>query len=238
MHGTSVSRYRAVLFDVLGTLVELEPPWPLLRRTLRRRHGIDVSEAEAREAMVAEMAYYRSHHQEGRDEATLDDLRRRCALVLRENLPRASQVGLEELTEALLDALRFAPFADAAPTLATLRAAGFRLAAVSNWDSSLRRVLAELGLSAALDAVVVSAEAGARKPDPAIFQMALDKIGCMNGEALFVGDSLETDVLGARAAGLRAFLLDRAAVGDFGSDVERIFTLSDLPALAGRSSSW
>ena len=146
----------------------------------------------------------------------------------------------------LLDSIRFAPFPDAAPTLAELREAGFRLAAVSNWDCSLRSVLAEVGLAGALDAVVVSAEAGAAKPDPAIYRAALAKIRCGSGEALFVGDSLQTDVAGAEAAGLRALLLDRAAAegidggapgvdaGLDGAEVERIFSLSDLLELLGR----
>jgi putative hydrolase of the HAD superfamily len=167
---------------------------------------------------------------------------------VREHLPATAQLSLDELTDVLLDSIRFAPFPDAAPTLAELREAGFRLAAVSNWDCSLRSVLAEVGLAAALDAVVVSAEAGAAKPDPAIYRAALGKIRCRSEEALFVGDSLETDVAGAEAAGVRALLLDRAAAegadGGVGSglgsglgsgvDVERIFSLSDLLELVGR----
>src|SRR5881396_2651012 len=109
-----VPGYRAVLLDALGTLVELEPPWPLLTRTLVARHGIEVTEAEAKQAMLVEMAYYRAHHQEGSDQASLADLRRRCALVLRERLPQTAAVAVDDLTEALLDSLRFAPYPDAA----------------------------------------------------------------------------------------------------------------------------
>jgi putative hydrolase of the HAD superfamily len=178
--------YRAVLFDALGTLVELEPPWPLLRRILKLRHGIDVCEAEAKQAMLAEMAFYRAHHHEGRDEPSLAELRRRCALVLRERLSPVAALSPEQLTDALLDSLRFTPFPDAAPTLAELRRAGLRLAVVSNWDCSLRGVLGGLGLSAAVDAVVVSAEVGVPKPDARIFRAAVEQLGCEPGEALFV----------------------------------------------------
>jgi putative hydrolase of the HAD superfamily len=225
------ARYHAVLLDALGTLVELEPPWPLLRRTLELRHGIEVTDAEAKQAVVAEMAFYRAHHQEGRDESSLAELRRRCALVLGEQLPPAAALSTQELTDALLDSLRFTPFPDAAPALAELRAAGLRLAVVSNWDCSLRAVLGGLGLAAAVDAIVVSAEVGARKPDPRIFRVALEQLGCEAGDALFVGDSLETDVLGARAAGLRALLLDRTgrAPGDQGT--ESVLSLAELVAL-------
>jgi putative hydrolase of the HAD superfamily len=229
------SGYRAVLLDALGTLVELELPWPLLRRTLATRHGIDVSETEAKEAMLAEMAYYRSHHQEG-DAASLQDLRRRCAAVLRERLPQTRGLELDELVDVLLDAIRFTPYPDAAPALAALRAGGLRLAVVSNWDCSLRSVLAGLGLAGALDAIVVSAEVGASKPDPAIFEAALRELRCEPRQAVYVGDSLETDILGARAAGLRALLIDRRAPGAAHAepavpDVERVFTLQDLVEL-------
>jgi putative hydrolase of the HAD superfamily len=226
--------YRAVLFDALGTLVELEPPWPRLRATLSERHAIQVSEPDARRALVAEMVYYRSHHLLGGDPASLEELRRRCAEVLRDSLPALGPLSLGEVKEALLDSLRFVPYADAAPALAELRRAGLRLAVVSNWDCSLGSVLAELGLGAALDAIVVSAEVKVAKPDPAIFRAALERLGAGQAEALVVGDSAETDVEGARAAGLRALLLDRseAPKRDARHDPERIFSLAELVELA------
>jgi putative hydrolase of the HAD superfamily len=225
---TLASRYRAVLFDALGTLVELEPPWPRLRSILSARHGIEISEPEARQAMLAEITYYRQHHFEGVDRESLASLHRDCARVLREYLPALARLGEDELIEVLLDSLRFVPYPDAAPTLATLREAGVRLAVVSNWDCSLRGVLAELGLAGALDAIVVSAQAGALKPDPEIFRVALHQLRCAPEDAMFVGDSLETDVEGARGAGLRALLLDRGASVDAPAGVERVFSLHDL----------
>jgi putative hydrolase of the HAD superfamily len=222
---------QAVLLDALGTLVELDPPWLHLRRTLRDRHEIAVPLEDARQAMLAEMAYYREHHRDGRDRTSLADLRWRCARVLAERLPEAGSLTAAELTEVLLDSIRFRPYGDAAPALAALRASGLRLAIVSNWDCSLRSVLADLGLAAAVDDVIVSAEVGAAKPDPRIFRAALEHLRCEPENALFVGDSLETDVLGARAAGLRALLLQRNGASAQEQDVERIFGLGELPEL-------
>src|SRR5437870_4029206 len=189
--GPPTTRYRAVLLDALGTLVELEPPWPLLLSTLRARHGIEVSAQQARRAMEAEMAYYRQHHTDGRDARSLADLRRRCAQTLRDSLPEVAPLADSELTEVLLDALRFTPWPDAAFALAQLREAGLRLAVVSNWDCSLRSVLAQVGLAGAVTAVVTSAEVGAEKPRPEIFRAALAELRCEAGDALFVGDSPE-----------------------------------------------
>jgi putative hydrolase of the HAD superfamily len=233
--GATAAGYRAVLLDALGTLVELDLPWIHLRRTLRDRHGIEVSEADAREAMLAEMAYYREHHREGRDEESLAELRGRCARLIGERIPVLASLPLEELTDLLLDSIRFRPYDDTAPALARLRAAGLRLAVVSNWDCSLRGVLAELGLAGALDEVVVSAEVGVSKPDPGIFRAALEHLRCTPADALFVGDSLETDVLGARAAGIRGLLLQRNGGRTDDQGVERIFDLGELPELVARA---
>ena len=77
----------AVLLDGLGTLVELEPPWPRLVERLRDAYGVELSPTDAERAFRAEIAYYRTHHHEGRDPGTLEDLRRRCAEILRAQLP-------------------------------------------------------------------------------------------------------------------------------------------------------
>jgi putative hydrolase of the HAD superfamily len=229
-------RYEAVLFDALGTLVRLEPPWPVLARTLASRHGIEVGEDQAREAMRAEIAYYLEHHTEGRDAETLADLRSRCAAVLGDALPEAAaRLDRAELVEVLLDSIRFVPFPDAAPALGTLRAMGIRSAVVSNWDCSLGGLLAELGLGGLLDAVVTSAEAGARKPDARIFETALTAVQSKPERAVFVGDSLDVDVAGGRGAGIRSVLVDRTAASPEGDDVERIATLDNLPALLSGS---
>jgi putative hydrolase of the HAD superfamily len=229
-------RYEAVLFDALGTLVRLEPPWPLLRGVLHSRHGIEVSEQQAREAMRAEIAYYLEHHTEGRDPESLAGLRARCAEVVAETLgPPVAALGTERLTEALLEALRFVPFPDAAGVLGALRVSGVRTAVVSNWDCSLAGLLGGLGLGGMLDAVVTSAEAGVRKPAPEIFHAALAGVQCPAERALYVGDSLEVDVAGGRAAGIRSVLLDRAASAAGDAEVERIFTLDNLPALLSGS---
>jgi putative hydrolase of the HAD superfamily len=231
MTAASPPRYDAVLFDALGTLVKLEPPWPFLQAALATRYGIEVGEDDAREAMRAEIAYYIEHHTEGRDRQSLADLRRRCAAVVGEHLPQAAHLTADELTEALLDSLRFTPYPDAAVVLGRLRAAGMLAAVVSNWDCSLGSILGELGLGGMLNTVFTSAVAGARKPDPAIFEAALADLRCSPDRAILVGDSLETDVAGGRAAGIRSVLLDRTGKAADRTGVERIVTLDNLPDL-------
>ena len=64
--------------------------------------------------------------------------------------------------------------------------------------------LRQCGLDRFVDELVVSEETGMSKPDPRIFQIALDRLGCRADEVVMVGDSWAADVIGARAAGIRA----------------------------------
>ena len=203
---------KAVFLDGMGTLLKLEDPAPLLAERL----GVDLP--VARRAFRAEVAYYLEHQLEGRDTASLEDLRRRSAAVM------AESAGVEVPVEALMESLRFEAFADAAPALRELRERGLRLVVVSNWDCSLPDVLAGTGLLDLVDAVVASAVAGAEKPDPRIFEAALRAAGCGPADAVHVGDSRANDIAGAAAAGIRALHLDRAGGGDLDS-LERLAAL-------------
>ena len=201
----------AILLDALGTLVALEPPAPRLKAELAARFGLEVSDDEAAGAIAAEIAYYRAHLDEGRDDTSVRELRCRCAEILRAALPgaAAARLALDPLVEALLASLRFTAFPDVRPALEAVRARGQRLVVVSNWDVSLVGVLRTLGLEPLLDGVLTSAVAGARKPAPAIFEQALALAGVPAGEAIHVGDTLDEDVAGARAAGIEAVLIRR-----------------------------
>ena len=210
----------------MGTLLTFEPPAPHLRAALRERLGVDVGEAAAARAIRAEIAFYRAHLHEGSDAAGLDALRRASAEAMRPELPVDAGAGV--LTAALMDSLRFVAFPDAPNALRELRRRGLRVVVVSNWDVSRHERLAETGLAELVDGAVASAELGAAKPDPAIFAAGLELAGVRAEEACHVGDSLEADVEGARAAGVRAVLLDRDGA-EPRAGVPTIRSLAELP---------
>jgi putative hydrolase of the HAD superfamily len=183
--------------------------------------------------MAAEIAFYRAHLDDGRDARSLASLRRRCGEVLRTELPqtRASELSLDAATAALLTAIEFTPFPDVRRVLEAARSRGYRLVVASNWDVSLHEVLARLGLAPLLDGIVTSAEVGARKPVPAVFERALVLAGALASEAIHVGDSIEEDVAGARRAGVEPVLLHRdGSPGPPG--VETISSLDELTGIA------
>ncbi|HTX08504.1 MAG TPA: HAD family hydrolase [Solirubrobacteraceae bacterium] len=219
-----------ILLDALGTLVALEPPAPRLRVELAERFGLVVTEEQAMSAIAAEIGYYRKHLDEGRDTASLAALRGRCAEVLRSALPGAAGIEPHRIVEALLASLRFTAFAEVRPALDAARARGQRLVVVSNWDVSLHDVLRRVGLKPQLDAILTSAEVGARKPAPAMFERALGLLGAGAEEAIHVGDSLEEDVAGARAAGIEAVLVCRDGAGP-APGVRTISSLAQLTDL-------
>ncbi len=196
----------AVFLDALGTIVELEPPWVHLAAEL----GVEADERLVA-AVRTEMDYYKAHAHEGVDAAALTDLRTRCAALLSSELEREIDVA------TMMATIRFRAAADAEPALTELRGRGLTLVCVSNWDISLGEVLERCGLAPLLDGVVSSAGAGARKPDPAIFEPALELAGVGVEQALHVGDTPEEDVAAAEAAGIRCLLLDREGGGEIAS---------------------
>lgn len=114
------------------------------------------------------------------------------------------------------------PFSDVLPTLSILKDR-YRLGVVSNGNSHPERC----GLSGVFGFVVLSQDHGVEKPDPRIFEIALEEAGCSKGELLHVGDSLEKDVSGAIELGIRCVWLNRAQKGN-DTDVNPEYEISSL----------
>jgi putative hydrolase of the HAD superfamily len=206
------SQRNAVLLDALGTLVQLDEPWPALVRLLDERYAIHISLEAARAALLDEMAHYRSQCIRAGDEDSLAALRLECAEILRRGLyPALQEIDSGALVALLLDSLHFRAYDDVRPALERWRAAGLARIVVSNWDISLHTVLANTGLLGLLDGVVCSAELGASKPDPAPFRAALELAGLPAEQVVHIGDSLDEDVAGAHAAGIEPVLIHRGA---------------------------
>jgi putative hydrolase of the HAD superfamily len=119
-------------------------------------------------------------------------------------------------------------YPDVLPALEALRAQGCTLGIVSNFDSRVVRILEGLGLSPWFRSVTLSSAVGVTKPDPAIFVGALAQHGIAPAEALHVGDSPAEDGEGARAAGLRAVVVDRAGRHADRPGMVRVASLTEL----------
>jgi len=123
----------------------------------------------------------------------------------------------------------FELYDDVLPALTELRRAGLRLGLVSNTSRDLDAFVRHFGIG--VDAWISSGTHGKVKPSPLIFAAALDLLAVAASEAVMVGDSLQDDIEGARACGLRAILLDRT--GEYVRERDRIGSLEELPAALG-----
>jgi len=122
--------------------------------------------------------------------------------------PAAPEALHHDLFERYRQPALWRVYPDVPPQLAAWQQRGLKLAVVSNFDSRLPGLLEALGLARWLEAVVVSSQAGAAKPSPRPFQLALEQLGLEPHQVWHVGDSPE-DGAGAQAAGLRFVRVQR-----------------------------
>jgi putative hydrolase of the HAD superfamily len=198
---------RGLSIDALGTLIELEPPAPILADALARA-GYPQAEDDVERAIAAEMAYYRTNMQRGADPHSLQRLRQDCARVVAEALSGPVPPN-EELTRLLVSSLVFRLHPDVIPTLEALRMADVPVLVLSNWDCSLSTTLGDLGVRGLVDHVLTSAEIGAQKPDANAFAQAVSRLGLEPRDVVHVGDDPHRDAHGAHSFGLTAVLIDR-----------------------------
>lgn len=201
------SPIRALTLDAMGCLVTMRDPVPAIARMLEDR-GTPRSEELIAVALRREIAFYKAHHLQARDPAALRALQGRAAGVLAEALGPAGDGDGSPITvddpfvDGFLAALEFVPLAGVRDALARLDAAGVAMVCVSNWDSGLPGHLERLGLARYLRGTVASGAVGIAKPDPRIFDAAVDLLDRPRDVIAHVGDE-PVDRAGAAAAGLR-----------------------------------
>jgi FMN phosphatase YigB (HAD superfamily) len=188
----SLADIDAVTIDGFGTLLELKDPIPKLAALLPGHEQTAIERAFELEA-----EYYQEHSHEARDADSLADLRAGCASTFNDAL--GSRLTADEYNGVF----EFGVIPGVPEALRALRGHGLTLAVVANWDFGLHEHLAASGLAHWFDAVVTSGEIGVKKPDPAPFRAALDRLGVQPGRAVHVGDHPPHDEEGALAAGMR-----------------------------------
>ncbi len=209
MSSPALGRPRAVLFDAGNTLLRMN--YPAIAGHLEGRgHAVSVdaienSEFRARVRLDADLARgvstegrtaqdrYVVYLLEGLGITDSDDIEAAAGFSRSYNAP----AGLFDVADR--DALR---------AIRRVKSAGLVAGVVSNSNGWVSALLDGAGLGDALDFVIDSAVVGIEKPDPRIFHLGLERAGVAAHEAVYVGDLYSVDVLGSRAAGLGAILLD------------------------------
>ena len=213
---------RAITFDVGGTLIE---PWPSVGHVYAEvagEHGLaglDPAELNRRFA-----AAWRAHPEFQHTRSAWEELVDLTFAGLAEQPP--SHTFFSKLYDRFSESSAWRIYPDVVPALASLTRRGVTLGVISNWDDRLRGLLQRLQLAHWFSVLVISCEAGAVKPQRAIFDRAAAQLGVPPGSILHVGDSLENDRRGAAAAGFRSVLLVRGAKQ---SSTGHIYSLAQLP---------
>jgi putative hydrolase of the HAD superfamily len=231
---------KAVFFDAGHTLLYAHPDLGTVYSEMTSSLGVHLSPDQFTEVFIpvfketTRIYAQTSAASDAQDHAMWRDITRR----IYDRLPTLAGVEFDAWFEALYD--RFGDpavwkfYDDVEPALMDLRARGIKIGIISNWDSRLKRISDGLGLTRLVDFLVISAEAGIRKPDPRIFRIALERAGVLPEEAIHVGDLPEEDAEGARRAGVRPILIDRKrrlTAQGFPAEVRVLTSLADLPSL-------
>lgn len=229
-HTVRAVRIETVFLDAGGVLVF--PNWVRVSDALRARDIVVTSDRLA----AAELRAKRRLDLGETIRATDDH--QRGWLYFNLTLEEAG-IALSDATDDALTALReyhgrenlweHVP-PDVIPTLRALRALGLKLVVVSNANGRLRHLFDRVGLTSCVDVLFDSFEEGVEKPDPRLFEIALERSGGRRETTMHVGDLYHVDVVGARAAGLAAVLVDIAGLYD-DCECVRIRSFAELPRL-------
>jgi putative hydrolase of the HAD superfamily len=219
---------RAVVFDVDFTLARPGPDLgPEGYRLLGRRYGLDLDPGRYDEARLAAIAGLERHPELDHDEEIWVLFTER---IMQGMGGRGDTRGAAvEMTAAWSEAEHFELYDDALPVLEVLRAQGLKLGLLSNTARDLPAFAAHHGLPA--DALLTSHAHGKEKPHATIFQRILGLLDVGAEESVMVGDTLEDDIQGARAIGMRAVLVDRGR--RYPDTPGRLENLLELPAVLG-----
>jgi putative hydrolase of the HAD superfamily len=222
--------YDAILFDVGGTLLHVARD-PQLRAIERVRHLGEIDAAAFARGVRQAVEEWRLNGgaPQEEDRPTTWEAHYRRALTL---VAFQGDIGAAaQIMEATFLLDEWEVFDDVPLALQNIQSHGVRLGVISNWPATLEQTLARAALGVHFEVVIGSAAVGYAKPHPEIFRLAAARLGVNPSCVLYVGDSMEHDVNGARAAGMEVVLLDRT--GRHPDYAPRLSSLSELPAFLG-----
>jgi putative hydrolase of the HAD superfamily len=218
---------KAILFDAGNTLVWVDHPFLV---ALLAEHGVEATEEQLLTAEYAAKRVLDERIRAGevdgdakRGRIYFAEVFRQIAVPDEAFAPLAERLWARHRERNLWSNVR----ERTDETLGELRRRGYRLGVVSNADGRVEALLDEVGLRPHFDVVVDSHVEGIEKPDPRIFHLACARMGVDPAESVYVGDIYEIDVVGARGAGMRPFLVDPLSRWD-DLPCDRIRGLPDL----------
>jgi len=214
---------KAVFFDLDGTLRHNEPSYAqIFEDYVSTLDGVLNTWDNRRRAMRWEAHYWASSLDLATDREKYDgddggfwmNYNRRRMIVYGFHPERAAELAsrVQEYMDSQEPENRLYP--EAIPTMQTLHQQGLKVGLVSNRSNPIHDLVVEMGLGEHLDFYLISGDVNTWKPDPIIFEHALQRSGTAPQETIYVGDNYFADVVGARRAGLHPILFDPLHIFD------------------------
>lgn len=229
---------RAIFFDAGETLVYPHPSFAELFAEVLRQEGHAVDPSRVQGVVSAYSGRFTDLAREGRTWSTSRERSRDFWMGIYQGF--LAEVGIaddegrlgERLFHTFSDLASYRLHPDVIPVLERLDPTGLSLGVISNFEEWLERLLESLGVSRFFPVRVISGVEGIEKPDPRIFEIALERAGVAAAESVYVGDHPFFDVEAAAVAGMLPVLIDRRGRYPDATG-HRITSLEDLPAVIG-----
>ena len=210
-----LSKYKAVFFDVGGTLLRVEPSVGDVYATYARPFGFQGSAEELNQLFHKEWAKLGGIESLGKKSGEQAEMNFWKSLVFNVFQHSGGLENFEHYFEIIYEAFErkdhWHIFDDviSSDLLRKLKQSGVTLGVVSNWDSRLHTILKSTGLADYFDFILASAEVGSAKPDKKIFIEAIRRSEVNSQEICHIGDDFRADIQGAHSVGIEAILIDR-----------------------------
>jgi putative hydrolase of the HAD superfamily len=209
---------RTIFFDAGFTLLRTTPSLAEICQDVCQREGVQVDQGQISRQLPEAEAYFLEAAKANRRTWASEDA---IALfwngyykaLLRPFIGEENEALLERCAQEIIKEFeqhtRWELFPDVLPTLQALQGKGFTLGIISDWGVNLASIIYSLDLPRYFDCLIISAVSRYAKPEPGLYELALQRAGAIPDYAIHIGDSYIHDVLGARAVGVTPILIDR-----------------------------
>lgn len=219
-------KYAVIFFDAGGTLIHPYPSVGTVYAEVGKRHGIERSPAEIESAFRAVWRQMQAKRAQNtlRYGVNAEESKAWWQEVVEQvfrsiGIQQDIKAYFAEVYQVFAEPRCWRLFPEVLAVLQYLQGMGYPLGIISNWDTRLPGILEGMGLAPYFRYIVISSQVGAEKPDPRIFETALQVAGVSPERALHIGDSATDDVTGAERVGMQGVLLDRRGTASTGNNV-------------------
>ena len=229
---------KAVFFDWFNTLAKYEPARDESARRVLHEFGYEVSLEKIQRAIsIADKAWFAENANSPiRTRSTAEQAKaytHHHQTILTEvgvNLTGQPDLLKKIVTrmQTISSAMHFVLFDDVPPTLQSIKEQKLIIGILTNLDRDMKPLCRELGIEKYVNVIVTSGEIGVDKPNPLIFQAALQRANVTAAEAVLVGDQYKNDILGARGVGIKPLLIDRDNQSADVADCPRLKSLTEV----------